>query len=173
MITGIDRVVNTGRNSMPPLPSRMPPILSPFPKALHEGHTIDLAYITTKLRSEASDLLLLATVNWSVTFPGNAGGWAEVTFEILRGKAVIYTVHQSVVQGENNGSVALPLLTVFNIASLKHIDPAPLGNTSGKVTYRLKATNNIIFNPAGAKVSAHANFGAVTFTAQEITALSE
>lgn len=169
--TKVNKVVNNERNVLLPLPSSAPPIISPFPKALPEGRTVELARSTIKISDAPSGVLLLATVNWSAVFPSNTfttGGWVEVTFELMRSGAVIYRIHQSAVQGENRGSEVLPTLTVFRSSGLRHFDTAPVCDKTGRVTYTLRATNIVIVDPIGeTDVVATANVGAVTLTLVE------
>lgn len=170
--TKVKKVVNSERNPVLPLPSSKPPYRSPFPKVLPEGRTVELARATIKIGHEPSGVLLLANVNWSATFPGNAftnGGWAEVTFEVLRDDTVIYRVHQSALQGENDGSTAPPALTVFRSTSLRHVDSACA--KTGKVTYILRAANIVKVDPVGeTSVTARTNVGAVMLTVKQIEA---
>ncbi|MDD4600564.1 hypothetical protein SDC9_13766 [bioreactor metagenome] len=146
-----------------------------FTKALIEGSSIELARVKLDLRREKAGVLLLGTVNWRATFPSTAfdtGGWAEVTFELLRDGAVIYRIHQSAVQGENIGNLSSPpIQTVFRITTLRHFDTASVFGKPEKVRYALRATNIIMIDPIGdTPVVVTAHIGAVTFTAQEIEA---
>lgn len=170
----VKKVLNSERNAVLPLPSSNPSNTSPFPKVLPEGKTVELAHVTIKVGHDPSGVLLLANVNWSATFPGSAfttGGWAEVTFEILRDGVVIYRVHPSAVQGENDGSTAPPALTVFRITALRHVDTTPVCDKTGKVTYTLRATNIIIVDPVGeTATTTKANVGAVMLTVKQIEA---
>lgn len=170
MLIKVDKVVSHLRNSIPPLPSRVPPITTPFSKALRRGHTIELAHVSTTLGSESAGIFLSAAVNWSATFLGSnlAGSWAEISFEILRGRKVIYTVHQSAIEGENVSGVEASKLTVFNTASLLHFDETPICDNSGRVNYTLRATNIIIADPNYVKTRTRVSAGAVTFVIQEI-----
>ncbi|MPM85603.1 hypothetical protein SDC9_132684 [bioreactor metagenome] len=169
----VKKVNNSERNAILSS-SSVPPVISPFPKALSDGRTIELARVAIDLRREPSGVLVLANINWSASFPSGTyttGGWAEITFELLRDGAIICQVHQSVVQGETDGVILPPTLTIFSIAALHHFDTAPLNEKTGKVIYILRATNIILVDPLGGNpVATTANVGAVTLTAQQIEA---
>lgn len=171
--TKVEQVVTNERKAVLPFPATVPPIVSPFPVALTEGRTTELAQVVIDLRHDRDVVLLLAAVNWSATFPSTAftvGGFVDVTFELLRDGAVIYRVIQSTVQGENTSGTS-PTLTVFNITGLSHLDTAPLTGKAGVVTYSLRATNiNIVEPMGGTSVTVTAEVGAVTLTTQEIKA---
>lgn len=170
----VNKLINKERSPVLPLLNTIPPISSPFPKALPRGKTVELARVTIDLKCKLSGVLLYADINWSACFPGNVftiGGWAESTFEMLRDGVVICQVHQSAIQGETDSVTLSPTLTVFRIAALRHLDTAPTHNKTGKVTYTLRATNIIAVDSQGETAEAtKVHIGAATLTAQQIDA---
>lgn len=173
--TKVKRAVTYQRRSLEGTPNPLLPFQSRFTKQLRSGTTVELAHLKVSLRNEKTGILLGGTVNWSTTFPGpasNTGGWAEITFELLRNKTVICRVHQTAVQSEiNSDSRILPQITVFRIAGFRHFDTTSVFGKTETVRYALRATNIVTVDPAGENaIATTAKVGSVTLTAQLIEA---
>lgn len=174
-LTKIKRAVTYQRRFLEGTPNPLMPFQSRFTKQLRPGTTVEIAHLKVSLRNEKTGIILGGTVNWSTTFPGSAsssGGWAEITFELLRNKTVIYRIHQTAVQSEINiDSGSFPQITVFKIAGFRHFDTTSIVGKTETVRYTLRATNIVTVDPAGANsIPTTAKGGAVTLTAQLIEA---
>lgn len=162
------------------LPPIIPPLTSPFPIALTNGGTIDLATINACVKNECDAVLLSAVINWSATFipPSsvstssilNTPGYANVTFEFLTNGVVIYRVTQTAAQMGfpiNQPTVLFTLaVPTYEIASMLFLDTTSFCCKQQKMNnYTLRATNITLVSPAVATggASTTANVGAVTF----------
>jgi len=165
-----------------PAPQLLPP--AAFPVSLPVDGSQTLARLDLKPNADQDGILLLAVINWRVTFDYLPTAMFAIvqppvitaTFEILRHETPVYRITQSLTQSLvpfANTSERLTTST-YEIAALLHFDACPIDHPEKIPAYTLQATNISITPAMFAGQSPVTNIavaaGAVTFAAKKINA---